>query len=1296
MVIKFIQIGWFLVLVSGCIQGPGLFQQNGAGASSAIESTENDGIVSGAFKAGSTATQTMLASGNISGSSVKFPPGSLAIDTEITLEEGASIAGGGAAAQLGLNGGMSAAGPSVVISSSVKTNANSAFTLQIPLSGGRLAINNDPSLLIVIYKIEDAKTGNFFIGIIPNSDIRIVNGQLEFDTKYFGSFQAAYVEQKITKAIEVKTETPILTAAAQKKLDDIVWSISTPTIDTSARRATFSAKAKGFSKINYCVTLVYETSGAFVDSKKVSTADPIEYNYKADDNAHKLEAKFACEDNKGRYEESKFSSSVELDAANGAPVSIMVTPATTTTAVGSSVTFVANGIFPNGSTKDISSQVTWTSSDYTVSGAPVSGIVTAVGVGSAEISATLGGLIGMAQLSVSAGSLSIFSGTVDFKVSSGATIMANTTHEGLAYFIRMMGSEIQLWRTDGTSAGTKLLRIFPYGNTTLVGVGDYVYFSAKDGTGDTELWRTNGTAQGTHRVADIRSSDSSSPYNLTALDDTLYFVATDDSGDTELWKSDGTSSGTLRVKDINTTDSSNPSNLTAIDGKLYFAANDGANGTEPWISDGTSAGTTMLGDVNTNNTGADNSDPNYFVQFGSKIYFSANSGGGPALWEYDPFGPPITETCTAATARFVADITAFDGKLFFKGSNDGSDFELFYYNGSTCNEVDINGSTSSYPAMFTVSGGNLYFVAEVAISQQRLLKITAGQTTPVPASTNNNPGPIIDIGGTLYFHSDGGSNGGELWTHNGTTASEVLDINPGVAGSSPSNFMKLAGKLLFTAHTPKTGTQWWSSDGTSVGTAPIKVLDYRQEGHAIGDYVVFWGTDGSCYGILSFSTTANTKTCLKSVANFFAGGSEAQFINAAGKLYFVLDDSTHGRELFVTDGTIGGTTLLTDTANTYTGGTNPKDFNEALGRLYFTLSDGDGRELWRTDGTLASTSQVYNINTSGDGFPNVGGAVNKVFEMNGSLYFRAQDDTNGYELWTSDGISAASMVKNIETGGDSSDPENFFEISNTLYFTARDSSWVKSLWKSDGTGPGTTPLYTVGSSRQPIGFTKIGNEVYFAIKDQSNGANSGLWKTNGTTVTQVGSDFTITSMDNIYLWGVGNKIYFAKIYISSLNTTYFLQVYDGAIHDAEDASGQKCTPSKGDVPDTQVVNGKLFINCKSGIYGSELWVFDGVASTANVLDLYPGPVSSYPSPVAPYGSNKVMFVAESPTTGREIWVSGGTLATTQVLKDIAPGLADSLPEVLGITDAGKMVIYANDTDPAEFGHRLMSLNVGPQ
>jgi ELWxxDGT repeat protein len=78
-----------------------------------------------------------------------------------------------------------------------------------------------------------------------------------------------------------------------------------------------------------------------------------------------------------------------------------------------------------------------------------------------------------------------------------------------------------------------------------------LYFQADDGASGVELWKTDGTDAGTVLVKDISpGAANSNPSGLTVFNGALYFRADDGVSGIELWKTDGTDAGTVRVKDI--------------------------------------------------------------------------------------------------------------------------------------------------------------------------------------------------------------------------------------------------------------------------------------------------------------------------------------------------------------------------------------------------------------------------------------------------------------------------------------------------------------------------------------------------------------------------------------------------------------------------------------------------------------------------------------------------------------------------------------------------------------------------
>src|SRR6476646_6681901 len=145
----------------------------------------------------------------------------------------------------------------------------------------------------------------------------------------------------------------------------------------------------------------------------------------------------------------------------------------------------------------------------------------------------------------------------------------------------------------------------------LEGVGGTVFFSASIyGELGFELWKSDGTSAGTTLVRDISPGPGygvDPDVHLTRVRDTLLFPANDDVHGPELWRSDGTEAGTGLVKDIHPGSAGSISTYAfnrgtlAHRGRLFFTAWDGVHGFELWRSDGTSAGTRLVRDVNPGN-----------------------------------------------------------------------------------------------------------------------------------------------------------------------------------------------------------------------------------------------------------------------------------------------------------------------------------------------------------------------------------------------------------------------------------------------------------------------------------------------------------------------------------------------------------------------------------------------------------------------------------------------------------------------------------------------------------------------
>jgi ELWxxDGT repeat protein len=112
-----------------------------------------------------------------------------------------------------------------------------------------------------------------------------------------------------------------------------------------------------------------------------------------------------------------------------------------------------------------------------------------------------------------------------------------------------------------------------------------------------------------------------------------------------------------------------------------------------------------------------------------------------------------------------------------------------------------------------------------------------------------------------------------------------------------------------------------------------------------------------------------------------------------GQVYFVANDTTHGAQIWRSDGVT--LTRLT----TLTSGATPSDLAAGPGGVYFVYDEPTfGTEVWRTNGT--TTVRISDIAPgSDDAYPSDLVAV-------GDRLAFADDDGNGREMYLSDGLNA--------------------------------------------------------------------------------------------------------------------------------------------------------------------------------------------------------------------------------------------------------------------------------------------------
>lgn len=392
----------------------------------------------------------------------------------------------------------------------------------------------------------------------------------------------------------------------------------------------------------------------------------------------------------------------------------------------------------------------------------------------------------------------------------------------------------ELWKSDGTGAGTVMVKdIAPGGAETLVpgqlvAYGGKLFFAGDDGTNGEELWVSDGTEAGTYMVKDIHPSESSRPQRFRESDGKLFFQATDGTNGAELWVVEvigGTPQQPEMVKDINPDGASSPTILTDVNGTLFFVANDGTKGVELWKSDGTESGTDIVKDIMPDDG---HSHPRDLVNLNDVLIFTAiDETNGRALWRSDGTEAGtymIKDVNTSGPTAFDPDkLTGAGNYVYFTTGESSTGLELWKSDGTEQGTVlvrdIVSGAGGSQPNFLTAAGDLLYFTAVDGVHGRELWRTdsTEAGTYMVkdiyPGSAGSSPNQLAAIGDVLYFGADDGAHGRELWRSGGQEANTILlsDINP-AASSNPESIRSLGSLLLFSADDGSSGRELWSVD----------------------------------------------------------------------------------------------------------------------------------------------------------------------------------------------------------------------------------------------------------------------------------------------------------------------------------------------------------------------------------------------------------------------------------------------------------------------------------------------------
>jgi large repetitive protein len=459
------------------------------------------------------------------------------------------------------------------------------------------------------------------------------------------------------------------------------------------------------------------------------------------------------------------------------------------------------------------------------------------------------------------------------------------------------------------------------------------------------------------------------------------------------------------------------------------------------------------------------------------------------------------------------------------------------------------------------------------------------------------------------------------------------------------------------------------------------------------------------------------------------GSAPADLVAMNGQLFFTADDGIHGRELWLSNGTPGGTHLVKD-INPGTTGSNPLYLTvvrTAVGnRLFFSADDGlRGRELWVSDGTMLGTHIARDINPGpADSEPT------DLVAFKHSLFFAANDGLHGRELWRSDGTRDGTfIVRDINLGPASSTPKdltvaNFTRLNGTtvdfaLFFRADDGIHGAELWSTNGSFFGTVLVKDINPGphgSNPFNITEVdpfnlrlfpssvffgaddgvrGAELWRAVvfrngavggarlvKDINPGPASSLQDSPTTLMAKVNRHQLFFAADNGFL---GQELWKSNGFFAG--TQLVQDINPGPASSNPTAQQHPLPPLRN-----LILNGVLFFGANDGFFGGELWRTDGVpANTFRVLDINTGPPSALADNklIGAVFNNNIFFAANNGDNvfNTEPWRSNGDPLGTRLVQDINAGSAASAPSYF--TVVGNTLFLAADN--GLFGRELWKI-----
>ncbi|MEO7793821.1 MAG: hypothetical protein ABIV06_03545 [Thermoanaerobaculia bacterium] len=668
------------------------------------------------------------------------------------------------------------------------------------------------------------------------------------------------------------------------------------------------------------------------------------------------------------------------------------------------------------------------------------------------------------------------------------------------YFLSRTPTGSNLWTTDGTESGSLSLTNFddPTSRVPSFDVGESrTYFLVLSATAGQELWSTEGTPASTHAATSIGYHEPfGSDYNVLARHEFIavvgsraYFIASDGIHNPQLWRTDGAPASAAVVADVCSENECGTSWVEVVGDRALFS---GASslGIEPMVTDAAGEVATVLIDIC---PGDCSSYPQGQRRLSSgRELFSTRpheANNIVQLWTTDGTAPRTWSLLNPALEEIWLEypepqFVDTDDRLYFVGTSSEFGEELWQAvdkpNSATVVARVQGVVEGSSPRAFLAGGSELYFVVD----------LEHGAST---ARLVGGEGGLIPDGGfgcNEFYRSDPVVLGESLLYF---TCSETLRrVDPGASAVdvkfldqaySVPGAIEMEGHAVFVVETGE-GYEVWRSDGSSAGTLLGFTFPPQTSFSGIAQRVsgraVLSASGPSGHGLYAVSPAVSALQLLAPL-----GLTPPTLLSPQDGLGFFVLDNGATTTLWRTDATPGGTTSIL-----------PLDDSARLlgamrwqsGYLLLLWRGDEQVDLVRTDGSTGGTEV---LSTLAQRFTPVPADMTS---FDGHAFF-ALPGAAEVGLWRSDGTTEGTVRVWTATGGVDLDWSPEVESSDSrLLFTGVDPAHGVELWVLDQATTAPRLLQDIlpgAASSTPSSLFRHGDSVYFSASDGLHGPE--LW-----------------------------------------------------------------------------------------------------------------------------------------------------------------------------------------------------------